>query len=601
VVACWGLGRALLARIGAPARRDLGLEPALAMAAGLGIAVCLLQALAIAHALSAAAVCGILGVGAAAALLQWPVWRREVDQQRLLRWTRAAPGVAAASPLPPLPPPFSRLDKMALGILLLLALPVLVAPLAPPAVFDELMYHLPYAREVAKSGALCIDEWLRYPWFPYNVNLLFAAALQVGDDVLPHFVSLFAGGLTIWMVYRLGLRHASRLTGLAAAAIWLCIGDFATALIDTGVALFVLSACVALWNWRESLDDAAAVNRAPRWLALAAFFLGLAAGAKYQALTALPLVALFVVRRERRPRVWALALLCFLIPCIYWYARNALSTGDPFNPIGARLFGFTNWNAADYKNQIDDVRAHAAWPNGALWGVLFVPFGLAWKRSPAVRSAAIFCAYSLLVWVLTSRYPRYLTASMPLLALMAVAGWQALFAGAGRAVQKAWPGWRHSNALDLAGRSLGVLLMAFTVGVSFYLTRPRLEAVAVTPEERSAYLAQKVPGYGVMDYLRQHATGRVYQVALSEAIYYGPVPVWGDTIGPWRYSDYIALPPAQAARKLRGLGFEAIAVAAATVPVLEAQPGFLDHFAVIHEDRGAKAYRILPESNDRPS
>jgi membrane protein implicated in regulation of membrane protease activity len=48
-----------------------------------------------------------------------------------------------------------------------------------------------------------------------------------------------------------------------------------------------------------------------RWLALAAFCLGVAAGSKYQALVFLPLVALFVVRHERRPKAWALALLCF--------------------------------------------------------------------------------------------------------------------------------------------------------------------------------------------------------------------------------------------------------------------------------------------------
>ena len=38
-----------------------------------------------------------------------------------------------------------------------------------------------------RTGSLGIDEWLRYPWFPYNFNLLFAGALLVGDDVLPHF------------------------------------------------------------------------------------------------------------------------------------------------------------------------------------------------------------------------------------------------------------------------------------------------------------------------------------------------------------------------------------------------------------------------------
>ena len=57
-----------------------------------------------------------------------------------------------------------------------------------------------------------------------------------------------------------------------------------------------------------------------------------------------------------------------------------------------------------------------------------------------------------------------------------------------------------------------------------------------------------------MNYLREHATGRVYQIALSEAIYYGPNPVWGDALGPWRYSDFISLPPPEMARKLAETG-----------------------------------------------
>ena len=580
-VACWGFGRALLSRIGVPPRRDRSLETAMAAAAGLGLFVCIFQAIAIAGLFGRATVIGAVALGLLAAALQAPAWLRELR-------SRDRPVV-----------PFSFADKLALAVLVLTALPALVEPLAPPAVFDELMYHLPYAREVAQSGRLGVHEWLRYPWFPYNYNLVHAGALLLGDDVLPHLLSGLAGWLSVWMVYRLGVQYASRLTGLIAAAIWLGIADFESALIDISVALFVLAACTALWWWRES-DASGDQARGPRWLALAAFFLGVAAGSKYQALTVLPLVALFVVRRERRLKVWGVALLCFLIPCLYWYARNAITTGDPFNPIGARLFGFTNWNAADYKNQFDDVQAHAGWPNGFLWGVLFAPFALAWKRSPAVRAATVFSAYSLFVWALTSRYPRYLAASVPLIALVSVVGWQALLGGLADGLRRVLPRWNRSGVLDRAGRWLGVLVVLIGVGGSFYMARRSVAAIATTPAERTAFLEAQVPGYAVMNYLREHVTtGRVYQIALSETIYYGPTPVWGDAIGPWRYADFIVLPPAEFARKLRGLGFEAIAVGASAVPMLESQPGFLDHFALMYDKAGAKAYRILPPKNDR--
>ncbi|MDM0107246.1 hypothetical protein QTH97_20040 [Variovorax sp. J22R24] len=574
VVACWGIGRMLVTRIGVPVRRDVWLETAMAIAAGIGIVICVFQAFAIAGRFNVAAVLFVVAAGIAAALAQMRAWVRELRLRE----------VAAA---------LSWLEKLGMLVLAIVAVPALVAPLAPPIAFDELMYHLPYAREVAHTGSLGIYEWLRYPWFPYNFNLLYAAALMLGDDVLPHFANALAGWLSVWIVYRLGVVHVNRVVACIGAAIWLGLGDYSNALIDMSVALFVLAACSALWWWRESPRTGAG------WLALAAFFLGVAAGSKYQALTVTPLVAVFVLLHERRPRVLAVALVSFLIPCVYWYARNAFMTGDPFNPIGARVFGFTNWNAQDYLMQFQDVRDHASLPSPLIWAVLAVPFSASWKRSAAVRAAFVFCVYSLFVWGLTSRYPRYLTASFPILALTAGVGWQTIFGGIALRLRRAMPERDLGGGLDRAGRWLGIVLLAVLVAFGVYQTRRKAVMVATTPAEREAVLRKHVPGYAVMDYLREHATGRVYQIALIEATYYGPNPVWGDALGPWRYSDFITLPSAEFARKLAGLGFEAIAIAGPNAPMLEAQPGFLDQFALMYEKDGAKAYRNLQYKNDR--
>ncbi len=575
VAGCWGFGRAVLSRMGSPVRRDVWLETAMAATIGIGIFICAFLVLGIAGAFDTLGVLLLVAIGFAAACMQFPGWLREAR---------------ASDPGPPL----TWVDKAGLAALALVALPTLLSPLAPPAAFDELMYHLPYAREVANSGTLGIHEWLRYPWFPYNYNLLYAAALRVGDDVLPHFLNALAGWLSVWMVYRLGVQHLNRVLACAGAAIWLGIGDYSNALIDVGVALFVLAAFVALWWWRETLP-------APRtrWLALAAFFLGLAAGSKYQALTFLPLVAWFVIRRERRPGVWALALLCFLLPCIYWYARNAVMTGDPFNPIGAKLFGFSNWNLADYKNQVEDVRLHAALPNLLIWPVVLAPFSKAWRRSPAVHAAIVFCAYSVIVWALTSRYPRYMTASFPLLALVAVLGWQVLLGWIAAGLRRLLPaGSRVGWPLRAGGIVVG-LFLAVLAAVSVRHTAREFAKVSPTPETREAFLRANVPGYAAMNYLREHATGRVYQIGLSEAIYYGPNPVWGDALGPWRYTDFLSLPPPEMARKLAKLGFEAIVMPQTLVPQFATGPGFDDHFALMYEKDGAKAYRILQYKNDR--
>lgn len=534
------------------------MDIALSTTLGLGLVICAYQVLAIAHIFELPAVLLVVALGFAAACAQAPAW---------LRGGRGHAGSFAA---------WTGRDKAALAALGLVALPSLFAPLAPPMAFDELMYHLPYARQVAQSGSLGIHEWLRYPWFPYNYNLLYAAALMIGDDVLAHFMNALAGWLSVWMLYVFAARHTGRATALAAAAIWLGIGDYSNALIDMGVALFVLAAFVALWHWRD-LGEA----RRTRWLVLGAFFLGVAAGAKYQALTFLPAAAVFVAWRERRGRAWLLAAAGFLGPCVYWYARNAVQTGDPFNPIGAKLFGYTNWIPADFAQQVYDVRIHAALPSYLIWPVLLAPFHRAWRDSAALRAVLIFCAYSIGVWLLTSRYPRYLTAAYPLIALGAVLGWQVLMS-------------RVLGALGARGQGIAIgALLAALLGASVVQTDRKFEMISPTAAEREVFLRQHVPGYAVMSYLQQNVTGRVYQIALSEAIYYGPNPIWGDALGPWRYSDYVTLPPPALARKLDDEGFEAIVTTAALAQIMQAQPAFDRHFELIVEQDGARAYRIL--------
>lgn len=586
VVSCWGWGRGVLARLAPPPRRDGWLEAAVAVALGVGLFICAFQMLAIFGVFKLGATLAVIAAGVVVAALQLPSWLRE---RRIL----SASAVAV---------PWTYFDRIAMVALVLVALPALVAPLAPPAAFDELMYHLPYAREVAQQGSLGIHEWLRYPWFPYNYNLLYAAALQVGDDVLPHFLNALAGGLSVAMIYRLGMLHANRLTACIGAAIWLGLGDYSNALIDMGVALFVLTACVSLWWWRESQP----VHSGMRWLGLAAFCLGVAAGSKYQALVFMPLVALFVIWHERRPKAWALALLCFLIPCIYWYARNAVMTGDPFNPIGARVFGFSEWIPADYVQQLADVRDHAEMPNALIWSVFLAPFGVLWKRSAAVRAAGWFCFYSLVVWVVTSRYPRYLTASFPLLAMTAAIGWQVLFGWIAMGVRRLFgmkaapaegvPELTNRRSAARIGDWVAVLLLAVLAAVSVRQTAGKVAMISPTPETREAFLRKHVPGYAVMDYLRRNPTGRVYQIALNEAIYYGPNPIWGDTLGPWRYADFLLLAPGDMANKLAKLGFTAIVMPDNLAPTLATRAGFDTHFAPLFAQDGSRAYRILPSA-----
>ncbi|MEO7243226.1 MAG: hypothetical protein ABIW85_09975 [Variovorax sp.] len=637
MVACWGAGRTLFALLSLPIGRDGQLECAIATACGVGLFVCAFQWLGIVGVLLPAAVLALLMLGVLAGVFfAWGTWRggarRWSGEQALSHGTAATPTPPAfATGFRTLP----RTERFALVVLALIALPTLLAPLAPPFAFDEVMYHLPYAREVAESGRLGIYEWLRYPWFPYNVDLLYAAALMWTDDVFTHLVNALCGWLSVWIIYRLALRHVGRMVACIGACIWLALGDFSDAYIDMGVALFLVCACAALWWWREAVAPAVrtpplptamtqaastqglpitahtantagtainATREAPRWLWLAAFFIGLAVGSKYQALSFLPIFGLFVLRRERRLGVWAVALLCFLLPCIYWYARNALQTGDPFNPIGGPLFGYTNWNAADHRQQLADVRDHANFPNVWFWPALLAPLHPAWRRVPAARAAIVFCGYALAVWLVTSRYPRYLVPAFPMLALVAALGWHWLFGRVVVAGQRALahvPGNSGNSGnpvlrAPLLRRAAVGGLLAVLVAVSLMHVLRQVRMISPTDASRQMFLTQHVPGYRVLHWLQQNPqAGRLYQVMLSDAIYHAPKAAYGDVFGPWRYADFFALPPSKLAAKFKAQGFGTVVIRSDLAPLADVHPEFLRYFELLYSADGVKAYRIL--------
>jgi hypothetical protein len=98
------------------------------------------------------------------------------------------------------------------------SLHLLLKPLQPPHAWDELMYHLPYARFWAEQGALTVNEWLRYPLFAYNMDLLYAASLLFDNDVLPHLLHAFTAVATAVLTFGIGRRYMDWPVGIIAVA-----------------------------------------------------------------------------------------------------------------------------------------------------------------------------------------------------------------------------------------------------------------------------------------------------------------------------------------------------------------------------------------------
>lgn len=133
---------------------------------------------------------------------------------------------------------------------------VLLGALRPPFAWDELYYHLPYAREYVEAGGLTVNEFLRYPLHSHNFNLLFSLALMVSDERLVH---LLHGGSSLLIA--LGLFGTARhFLGLGAAVVAvLALFSFdgfrhlvPTAHVDLGLTLFVTLGAFALLHWHSS-------------------------------------------------------------------------------------------------------------------------------------------------------------------------------------------------------------------------------------------------------------------------------------------------------------------------------------------------------------
>lgn len=564
LLAAWGAGHLVLGRVRGAAPLGPGLTTPFAIVIGLGGAICGLQALAILGWLTKPAVGALWMLGLLAACLQL-----------VQRWRRAAMS-------PPILPAPEFGDRIALACLMLAGISLLPRPLSPPQEWDELMYHLPHAQQWADTGRLQVNAWLRYPWFPYNFDLLYAAALLFGNDILPHLLHASAGWLTAALVYGLGACYASRMVGGLAAAIWLLLtkGEYSNAYIDMGVTMFVLAAAIAFAQWRRS-------GRDRTWLATGAFLLGVAVGSKYQVLGLLPFFAIALLLCDRRASTVLLAIVSLALPCAYWYVRNAVATGDPFNPIGGPIFGFTDWDAADHHGQFADLRRNAGFPSWLLWPALLAPWLPGLRRSAAAREAMWLCGWMLLVWLVSSRYPRYLMPAYPLLALLSVASVEQLLTGAPASQSKRW---------KIFARGTAWLLLAAVTAAAVTGFHKQSRGIAATPEARDSMLRAQVRGYDIWEHLRAHPIGRVYQLGVEDSLYYAPQPVWGEVFGPWRYRDVQRLPPQQMHRKLSSQHFDALVIDTERVPGVVTQPGFGDWFELLRSAGSVQLYRLKAEA-----
>ncbi len=571
---CWGCGRLALDRLLRRTSMTGGLSAALCLSLGTAIVMLVVQLVALAGLLRTPWLFAVLAAGWLAAGFGWfRCWRANADR------------------------PSSRIDlrlHWTIWLVLLLSLCTVLLPLRPPHMWDELSFHLAHAQQWANSGRFQINEWLRYPWSPLGYQLLYASALVLYDDVMAHVLHAYAGWVTALLLYQIGVRYTNRIVAAVAVVLWLALAreSFLNAYVDMAVALYLLSAWAAFTLWRAEPDHRG-------WLAAGAFLLGSAAATKYQALGFFPYFALVLLLDRRRLRLLAVVLGFGLLPCIYWYGRNLVMTGDPFDPLGGALFGFTDWNLQDMVLQLEDVQSGRGWPSWLLWPALAAPlFPRNW-RNAGVRAAMLFAACAAVVWLGTSHLPRYLLPMYPVLSwLSALVVWTGIAAVSTHVAGRLRPAadWKPLTRGRLQGAG-GMLLLLVVLLPTTRLLQRDWGLIGATHAQRDAFLDRQMWEYrGVLNFLQRDPTARVYQNGMEAALYYAPQPIWGDHFGPWRYRDFMTLPPRELAGKLRRLGFDLLVVKIWFVSSMLDDPIFRQCFNQRFRDQTFAVYRIEPAS-----
>ncbi len=558
-VSFWGAGSSLIHALTEHKIEDGWLAVALSTTVGLGSFILLLQILGATGYLQRGPINIVLFSG-----LLLAAWQAKVLMPGIGgRWTYG----------------FNPWALLAIGA----ALTLIFRPLVIPLGWDALMYHLPHASQWAKSGHLSVSEWIRYPWFPYNFDLLYAAALILRHDSFAHLLHALAGWLTMLLIYRLGARHGSHLLAFLASSIWIYLSQwfYSTAYIELGISLFVFASCISFHQWLDRKEDEG-------WLLIACFLFGVAVGSKYQVLSFLPLFFIAVLVHRARSKLLLKASFFFLAPCIYWYLRNYLLTGDPFNPLGGKIFGYSDWNAADMEYQLFDISQLKNWPDYALWPAVIAPLFFIIKKNTSVWYGLVFSIYSFVIWYVTSHYDRYLMPAFPVIALLSAYSLCSIFD-----LLKIAPN-KHAIKINLAFK-----YFAFFVSVIYfdsivkqeYETHKSLIAYSATSKEEA--LNKAIPEIGIMNYLKNKPELKVYQWGLEGLIYYFPHQVRGDHFGKWRYRDFVSYSPEYLAQKLKAGGFDVLVTNSLAAQGLEGVGNFKQFFEEIAASNGAKAYRII--------
>lgn len=418
---------------------------------------------------------------------------------------------------------------------------VVIVAFHPPGHWDDTMYQLPLARSYLQHQAFVLNEYLRFPLSPQNINLLLALGLMLGGDVMAQAfasIPLFVMGLGLmgaasWVM-------GSPFMGAIATVVLFTLGPIKSPLgyayIDNGLAWFCWAATLAIALWASKDKE----QRSYNWIIIAGLLAGGAAGSKYFGGVFAVLLGTYLLLVRRDWKTSAVYGIAVLAAGSWWYIRSFVISGDPLHPAGGEVFGYFLWNAEDLLRQKAEQAIHGVSPNPLyLWAALkeanvivwILAFaGLAFRNTPAPVRALQFTFLAYFVfWFFVTQVTRYLA---PICAVGTFLSCYTLY----RCYSLASTTTRAKltrNREAIAGYVLLALLISYAGNRYHKYHGEMTEWNAILAKEPGYQLLSKanmlIPTYG----------SRLVQLGFENAVYFFEGTVIGDWFGPGRYSSML--------------------------------------------------------------
>ncbi|MGA8810267.1 MAG: hypothetical protein WB973_20540, partial [Thermoanaerobaculia bacterium] len=391
-----------------------------------------------------------------------------------------------------------------------LLIPLALLALYPPIAFDETLYHLPFVRAIASSGAINFNSNLRFPIFPQLHEALCTPVFLLLGDTATHFVAvaevlLLAGIVIAW--------PRQRTTGILAAALVLgnpIVMQIGTVTyVDAALMLFVAAGAYCL-------------DRHP---AAAGFLLGTACSVKYLGcyFAAAGFVYLLLFSSNRRRDLAGFAAL-FAIAVLPMYGRIVALTGNPFFPFLSKMFGATAWTMTlpaspdalssalrlFWNVTFARDRVGVQPPYSPLFAIAMLITFIAAMRNRRTAFLSIVCIGYIAIFTFLPQDSRYL---LPLLPLVSVAA--------------------ALTIAPLLSKKMIAAVSILAIAPGFAYAGYRLWRQGPPPlnaTERRQYLEAHIPEFRALE---RRVAGRIYVCGGEQLTYYGDGDFLGDVIGPY--------------------------------------------------------------------